>query len=331
MTLKTQISIKAEAWPLRQQFTIARGTKRMAETICVEIARSGHVGRGEAVPYARYGETTETVTAAIENLIPALQGGMTRVELAQALLPGAARCALDCALWDLEAKTQGQPVWQMLDIPAPRVLPTAYTISLDSADKMAAAASAARDFSLLKIKLGGADGILADMTRLSEICHARPDAQVIVDVNEGWLVEDVARYEKQLARFGVTFFEQPVPAAHDSALSQCQLPFCADESVHDRDSIETLSPAYKWVNIKLDKAGGLSEALEMVKLAKAKNLNVLVGCMVASSLAMAPAFLLAQLADMIDLDGPLWLAQDRPHGHVFQGASMHPPQAALWG
>ena len=331
MTQRTQISIKADAWPLRQHFTIARGAKRMAETICVEIMRGNEVGRGEAVPYARYSESTETVTAAIESLIPALENGMTRAQLSQALLPGAARCALDCALWDLDAKTTGQRVWQMLDMKAPRVLPTAYTISLDSADKMAAAAATARDFSLLKIKLGGADGILADIARLSEICHARPDAQLIVDANEGWSVEDVARYEKQLARFGVTFFEQPVPAAQDGALAQCQLPFCADESVHDAASLEALSPAYQWVNIKLDKAGGLSEALDMVTHARAKNLNIMVGCMVATSLAMAPAFLLGQQADMIDLDGPLWLAQDRAHGHVFHGASMHPPQAALWG
>jgi len=331
MTDRNQISIKAEVWPLRQHFTIARGAKQMAETICVEIAHGKHIGRGEAVPYARYGETTETVTGAIESLIPALENGMTRAQLSQALLPGAARSALDCALWDLQAKRQGQPVWQMLDMAAPRILPTAYTISLDSADKMAAAAASARDFSLLKIKLGGADGLLADIARLSEICHARPDAQLIVDANEGWQVEDLARYEKQLARFGVTFFEQPVPVAQDAALDQCQLPFCADESVHDTDSLQAISPAYQWVNIKLDKAGGLSEALDMVKLARAKNLNILVGCMVATSLAMAPAFLLGQLADMIDLDGPLWLAQDRPHGHVFQGASIHPPQAALWG
>ncbi|MDC0147301.1 dipeptide epimerase [Alphaproteobacteria bacterium] len=326
-----RISIQAEAWPLRQRFAIARGAKLEAETICVEIRDGPHIGRGEAVPYGRYGETVESVTAAIEDLGPLIEAGMARDQLSDALFPGAARSALDCALWDLEAKKQAQPAWQLAGLSAPKALQTAYTISLDGADKMAEAAAAAREFSWLKIKLGSADGLLADIARLEEICNARPDAKLIVDANEAWRTQELARYQSQLARFGVVFFEQPVAAADEAGLQDIALPFCADESVHDRHDLEALSPAYTWVNIKLDKAGGLSEALAMQKLAHEKGLKVLVGCMVATSLAMAPAFLLAQQADLVDLDGPLWLKKDRPFGHIFQGAWMQPPSSDLWG
>jgi L-alanine-DL-glutamate epimerase-like enolase superfamily enzyme len=331
MSPTRRISIQAEAWPLRQRFAIARGAKIEAETICVEIREGAYIGRGEAVPYARYGETVESVTAAIEDLQPLIEAGMTRAQLSDALFPGAARCALDCALWDLEAKIQAQPAWQLAGMSAPKALQTTYTISLDGADKMADAASAAREFSWLKIKLGSADGLLADMARLEEICNARPDAKLIVDANEGWQMQDLARYQSQLARFGVVFFEQPVAAAQDAGLQDIALPFCADESVHDRHDLQALSAAYTWVNIKLDKAGGLSEALTMQALAHDKGLKVMVGCMVATSLAMAPAFILAQKANLIDLDGPLWLQQDRPFGHIFNGAWMQPPTSELWG
>ena len=331
MTSRRVISIRAESWPLRQQFTIARGSKIAADIICVEMAENGQIGRGEAVPYGRYGESIETVSAAIEGLRPALENGLTREQLAEALLPGAARCALDCALWDLQAKLENRPVWQIAGLSAPQIAQTAYTISLNGADKMAAQAAAARDFSLLKIKLGGADGLLADIARLHEICQARPDAQFIVDANEGWKIQDLARYQEPLSRFGVVFFEQPVTRQEEPGLSDIALPFCADESVHDSSDIEQLNAAYQWVNIKLDKAGGLTEALAMQNAARAKGLKIMVGCMVATSLAMAPAFLLAQKADLIDLDGPLWLQQDRPHGHVFRGAAMHTPATELWG
>ena len=331
MTSRRVISIRAESWPLRQQFTIARGSKIAADIICVEMAENGQIGRGEAVPYGRYGESIETVSAAIEGLRPALENGLTREQLAEALLPGAARCALDCALWDLQAKLENRPVWQIAGLSVPQIAQTAYTISLNGADKMAAQAAAARDFSLLKIKLGGADGLLADIARLHEICQARPDAQFIVDANEGWKIQDLARYQEPLSRFGVVCFEQPGTGQEEPGLSDIALPFCADESVHDSSDIEQLNAAYQWVNIKLDKAGGLTEALAMQNAARAKGLKIMVGCMVATSLAMAPAFLLTQKADLIDLDGPLWLQQDRPHGHVFRGAAMHPPATELWG
>lgn len=326
-----KISIKAESWPLRQRFAIARGSKIAAELISVEIKHGDMTGRGEAVPYARYGETVETASAAIEALIPALQDGMGRDALADALLPGAARNAVDCALWDLEAKLAGQSVYELAALPAPKKLTTAYTIILDQADTMAKAAAEARAYPLLKIKLGGAQGVMADITRLAAVAEARPDAQLIVDANEGWQAEDLARYAEALGRYGVVFFEQPVPQAQEAALAQINLPFCADESVHDRADIAALPAAYGWVNLKLDKTGGLSEALACVDVARQSGRKIMVGCMVASSLSMAPAFVLAQHADMVDLDGPLWLAEDCPHGLTFDGATISPPSAALWG
>jgi L-alanine-DL-glutamate epimerase-like enolase superfamily enzyme len=326
-----KISIKAETWPLRQRFAIARGSKIAAEVISVEIAEGGVIGRGEAVPYARYGETVETANAAIEALVPALEKGLTREALADALLPGAARNAVDCALWDFEAKQSGQPAYALAGLAAPKPLTTAYTIILDHADKMAQAAAQARAYPLLKIKLGGPQGVMADMTRLAAVAEARPDAQLIVDANEGWQAEEVARYAEALGRYGVVFFEQPVPQAQEAALAQINLPFCADESVHDRHDIAALSGAYSWVNIKLDKSGGLSEALACIAAARSSNRKIMVGCMVATSLSMAPAFLLAQQADMVDLDGPLWLAEDCLNGLRFDGAHILPPSIALWG
>lgn len=326
-----KISIKAETWPLRQRFAIARGSKIAAELISLEVSEDGVTGRGEAVPYARYGESVETVSAAIEALVPALEKGMDRAALADALLPGAARNAIDCALWDLQAKQSGKSVYALAGLAAPKPLTTAYTIILDDADKMAQAAAAARIYPLLKIKLGGPQGVMADITRLAAVAEARPDAQLIVDANEGWQAEELARYAENLGRYGVVFFEQPVPQAQEAALAQIALPFCADESVHDRNDIAALPDAYGWVNLKLDKTGGLTEALACIDAARQGNRKIMVGCMVATSLSMAPAFLLAQQADMVDLDGPLWLAEDCPHGLQFNGARIVPPRQELWG
>jgi L-alanine-DL-glutamate epimerase-like enolase superfamily enzyme len=325
------ISIKVESWPLRQRFAIARGSKISAETICVEIADKGCVGRGEAVPYARYGETPETVTAAIEALIPALEKGMDRAALADALLPGAARNAVDCALWDLQAKQTTTPVWRLAGLSPPHPLTTAYTIVLDDADRMAERAAAVPAYGLLKIKLGGAEGLMADITRLNAIAEARPDAQLVVDVNEGWQAGELARYADRLGQFGVTFFEQPVPQAQEAALGDIDLPFCADESVHDSNDITALPTFYQWVNIKLDKTGGLSEALACIEVARAAQRKIMVGCMVATSLSMAPATLLGQQADLIDLDGPLWLDTDCDNGLAYEGATVYPATQKLWG
>ena len=329
--LTRSISITAETFPLRRKFAIARGTKVRAEPVSVEIIENGVRGHGEALPYPRYGETVETVTATIEQLRGAVCAGMSRADLQTALPPGAARCALDCALWDLEAKTKGTPVWQLAQMPRPRAIITAFTVVLDGADAMAHAAKQASAFPLLKIKLGSREGVLADVTRLREIRRIRPDAKLIVDANEGWRVQELARYSDLLAAHEVLFFEQPVSAREQEALADIDLPFCADESVHETGDLDTLPPAYGWVNVKLDKAGGFTQALEMVKAAKSRNLNVMIGCMVASSLSLAPAHLLAQLADLADLDGPLWLNEDRMDKLVFDGPSVAPPRPSLWG
>ena len=327
-----KISISVENWPLVGRFTIARGSKIAADLVHVRISENGHIGHGEAVPYRRYGENIETVSASIENLLPALRDGMTRQDLAQALLPGAARSALDCALWDLQAKQSGSPVWQLAgQKTAPQAVTSAFTIILDEADKMAHAARQAAAYPLLKIKLGGRDGIAGDIVRLLAISAARPDARLIVDVNEGWQPTELARHTARLASFGVQFFEQPVPQAQQAALQHIDLPFCADESVHEASDIAALPKAYDWVNIKLDKAGGLTEALAMQAEARKCGRKIMVGCMVATSLSMAAAHIVAQHADLVDLDGALWLAKDREPAMRFDGATLHPPAPELWG
>ena len=330
MMTQRKLTIRAESWPLRQRFSIARGSKISADVLCVEIAQGVCVGRGEAVPYRRYGESMETVTAAVESIQTALENGMTRDALPDALLPGAARNALDCALWDLEAKQSKTDIAKLAAIDL-KPISTAFTIVIDDADKMATQAEKAQAYPLLKIKLGGREGVMADITRLAAIAEARPDAQLIVDSNEGWQIDEVARYAGELGRYGVIFFEQPVPQAQEAGLADIDLPFCADESVHDSGSLANLPRAYDWVNLKLDKTGGLTEALACAQAAKSDGRKIMVGCMVATSLSMAPAMVLAQRADLVDLDGPLWLAEDRANGLRYDGATIYPPKAELWG
>ena len=330
MMTQRKLTIRAESWPLRQRFSIARGSKISADVLCVEIVQDACVGRGEAVPYRRYGESMETVTAAVESIQPALENGLGRADLLDALLPGAARNAIDCALWDLEAKQSKTDIAKLAAIDL-KPITTAFTIVIDDADKMAAQAEKAKAYPLLKIKLGGREGVMADITRLAAIAEARPDAQLIVDSNEGWQIDELARYADQLGRYGVTFFEQPVPQAQEAGLADIELPFCADESVHDTGSLTNLSRAYDWVNLKLDKTGGLTEALACAQTAKSDGRKIMVGCMVATSLSMAPAMILAQHADLVDLDGPLWLAEDRANGLRYDGATIYPPKAELWG
>ena len=330
MMTQRKLTIRAESWPLRQRFSIARGSKISADVLCVEIAQDACVGRGEAVPYRRYGESMETVTGAVESIQAALENGLGRADLLDALLPGAARNAIDCALWDLEAKQSKTDIAKLAAIDL-KPITTAFTIVIDDADKMAAQAEKAQAYPLLKIKLGGREGVMADITRLAAIAEARPDAQLIVDSNEGWQIDELARYADQLGRYGVTFFEQPVPQAQEAGLADIDLPFCADESVHDTGSLTNLSRAYDWVNLKLDKTGGLTEALACAAAAKADGRKIMVGCMVATSLSMAPAMILAQHVDLVDLDGPLWLAEDRANGLRYDGATIYPPKAELWG
>uniref|UniRef100_UPI002B26B2A1 N-acetyl-D-Glu racemase DgcA n=1 Tax=Leisingera sp. TaxID=1879318 RepID=UPI002B26B2A1 len=295
------ITVTPDVFKLAQVFTISRGSRTEAKVLTVRVEKDGAAGWGECVPYARYNETLESVTAEIEGL----PGDFTREEL-QSLLPaGAARNAVDCALWDLEAKQAGKRVWELagLDAPGPEI--TAYTLSLDTPEKMQAQAAENAFRPLLKIKLGTPD----DMPRLESVRAGAPDAKIIIDANEGWSAEVYAALAPHLLRLGVKLVEQPLPAGEDAALIGMDrpVPVCADESCHDRTSLPKLKGKYDVVNIKLDKTGGLTEALKLREQALAEGYQVMVGCMVGSSLAMAPATLVAQGAAVTDLDGPLLL------------------------
>ena len=323
------LAARIERWAIAGSFTISRGAKTQAVTVVAEVSRNGLTGRGECVPYSRYGETPEATLAALTAMQEPLSRGLDRHALQAAMPPGAARNALDCALLDLEAKTSGQRVWNLLGRPAPVACITAYTISLASPEAMAAAAAKAAHRPLLKIKLGG-DG---DGRRIAAVRKAAPDSELIVDANEAWTSEGLEQNLADCAEAGVTLVEQPLPAGHDEALAHIRRPLlvCADESVHDRASLDRLRERYDAVNIKLDKTGGLTEALAMADAAQALGFQIMIGCMVATSLAMAPAMLLAQQARFVDLDGPLLLARDRDGGLRYDGSLVYPPGAALWG
>ena len=325
-----ELSVQIERWPLAGAFTISRGSKTDAVVVVAELSDGIHRGRGEAVPYARYGETPDGVVAAIEVLRPALRRGFfRRADLQSAMPAGAARNALDCGYWDIEAKAAARPVHELagLAAPAPRI--TAYTISLAAPAAMAEAAERAADRPLLKVKLGSDD----DGKRIAAVRRAAPRAELIVDANEGWTGDNLAQNIAACADAGVTLIEQPLPEGKDAALARIEraIPVCADESVHDRASLAALAGKYDAVNIKLDKTGGLTEALAMVQEAERLGFGVMVGCMVATSLAMAPAVLVAQRARVVDLDGALLLAKDRLDGLRYDGSLVYPPTPALWG
>jgi L-alanine-DL-glutamate epimerase-like enolase superfamily enzyme len=323
------LAARIERWPIAGSFTISRGAKTEAVTVVAELSLGGHTGRGECVPYPRYGETAEATLAALEAMQEPLSQGLTREALQAAMPPGAARNALDCALMDLEAKTSGRRIWDLLSRPAPQPCTTAYTISLGSPEAMAEATAEAAHRPLLKIKLGG-DG---DGARIAAVRAAAPNSELIVDANEAWTPGNLVQNLAACAGAGVTLVEQPLPAGHDEALARIRRPVavCADESVHDRASLDGLRERYDAVNIKLDKTGGLTEALAMADAAQALGFQIMVGCMVATSLSMAPATLLAPLARYVDLDGPLLLARDRDDGLRYDGSLVYPPDAALWG
>lgn len=323
------LTVAAERFPISGSFTISRGSKTEAEVVTCTICDSGVVGRGECVPYRRYGETIEAVTAAIETMHHAIASGMTREELRQALPPGAARNAIDCALWDIEAKMSGRPAWQSLYRAAPVPLVTAYTLSLGEPEAMAAQARANATRPLLKVKIGGE----GDIGRIRAVMEAAPQSRVILDANEGWTETNIAGNLAAAAELGVSLIEQPLPAGQDAILASIPhpVPICADESVHTAKELTLLRGRYDAVNIKLDKAGGLTEALALREEAHRLGFSIMVGCMVGTSLAMAPAVLLAQTADFVDLDGPLLLAQDRVPGLLYEGSLVSPPDAALWG
>ena len=310
---------------LVEAFTISRGTKTAAEVITVTVEDDGHRGHGECVPYARYGESRGSVKAQIR----ALPDRFTRADLRDLLPAGAARNAVDCALWDWEAKRTGRRVWDLAGIPAPGPEITAFTLSLDTPAEMRRAAERHRHRPVLKIKLGTPD----DMPRLEAVRAGAPQPRIIVDANEGWDAAVYADLAPHLARLGVVLVEQPLPADADAPLEGLArpVPVCADESCHDRASLPGLTGKYDVVNIKLDKTGGLTEALALKAAALDAGFGVMVGCMVGSSLAMAPAVLVAQGARFTDLDGPLLLAEDRAHPLRYDDRGVHPPDRELWG
>ncbi|RPE66236.1 L-alanine-DL-glutamate epimerase-like enolase superfamily enzyme [Pacificibacter maritimus] len=319
------LTVTAEAFRLAEAFVISRGSRTEARVITVKASHGGLSGWGECVPYARYGESLESVAAQIE----ALPADIDRVALQDALEPGAARNAVDCALWDLEAKQAGKPVWQLLGMARPMPCITAYTLSLGTPEAMQAAAAKHAHRPLLKIKLGTPD----DMARLEAVRRGAPKSRIIVDANEGWSAEVYADLAPHLLRLGVDLVEQPMPAGQDEMLGEIArpLPVCADESCHDRASLGDLKGKYDMINIKLDKTGGLTEALELRAAAQAQGFGIMVGCMVGTSLAMAPAVLVAQGARITDLDGPLLLAEDRDNALKFDADGVHPSASKLWG
>jgi len=329
MVAALTLTLAVERWPIAGSFTISRGAKTEAVVVVAELSDGNSRGRGECVPYARYGESAESVSAAIEAMRQPLAQGLTREALQSAMPAGAARNALDCAFWDLVAKQSGRRVHELLGLPAPHPLTTAYTISLGTPEAMAATTAKAASRALLKVKLGG-DG---DSERIAAVRAAAPNAALIVDANEGWSESNLAANLAACAEAGVVLVEQPLPQGRDHALAGLTrpIPVCADESVHDRASLTALQGKYDAVNIKLDKTGGLTEALAMADAARAAGFDIMVGCMVATSLALAPAVLLAQAARFVDLDGPLLLAKDRPHGLHYSGSDLYPPTARLWG
>lgn len=328
MTL-TILTAAIERFPIAGIFAISRGSKTVAEVIHVTLTREGMTGHGECVPYARYGETADGTLATIIALQDRIAGGLTRQELQTTLPPGAARNALDCAFWDLEAKLARSSVARLAGLAVPETVLTAYTISLASPHDMAEAARKATGFDLLKLKLGGEN----DVERITAIRKAAPAARLIVDANESWGEVNIARNLAACADFGVELVEQPLAAQNDAALASLLrlVPVCADESVHGRTSMADLPTRYDAINIKLDKTGGLTEAIELARMAKAQGLRIMVGCMVGTSLSMAPALLLSGLADWVDLDGPLLLQSDRPDGLTYDRGLICPTHTAIWG
>jgi L-alanine-DL-glutamate epimerase-like enolase superfamily enzyme len=326
-----RLTIAVESWPLRRAFRIARGAKTQADVVVAALDEGGTVGRGECVPYARYGESVASVVAQLEALRPDIESGLTREALQTRLAAGAARNALDCALIDQEAKERARTPFALLGLPAPKPVRTAFTLSLDTPEAMRAAAAEAvgKGCRLLKLKVAG-DG---DLERVRAVRAAAPGARLIVDANEGWSVQHLETLTPRLAELGVALIEQPLRSEEDGALLgfESPVPLCADESCHTRADLPRIVGRYSHINIKLDKAGGLTEAVALAREAHALGLKLMVGCMVSTSLAMAPAVFLAALAEFVDLDGPLLLARDRDPGLSYEGDLIQPPPRALWG
>ncbi|MGV0879840.1 N-acetyl-D-Glu racemase DgcA [Martelella sp. FLE1502] len=323
------VSAREDVFPVAGSFTISRGSRTEIRVVTVTLTDGAHTGRGESVPYARYGETVDGVIADILSLEAEIRAGLDREALQTRMKPGAARNALDCAFWDYEAKSSGKPVWQRAGLQKPGPLTTAYTISLGEPEKMRAQAAKNAHRPLLKVKLGTDD----DLGRIEAVRAGAPDSTIIVDANEGWSVEAYQALAPALVRLGVALVEQPLPAGDDEALRHIDrpLPVCADESCHARPSLADLKGKYDAINIKIDKTGGLTEALLLKQEAEAMGFQIMIGCMLGTSLAMAPAMLVAEGAAFVDLDGPLLLAQDRANAIRFDGSVMHPAEPVLWG
>jgi L-alanine-DL-glutamate epimerase-like enolase superfamily enzyme len=324
-----RLRVVRQSWPLAQAFAISRGSRTVAEVVVAEISDGDARGRGECVPYPRYGESVDSVVRALEGMVGAVFSGLDRRELQMAMPPGAARNALDAAFWDLDAKRNNRRVADLAGIGMLRPVVTAYTLSLDTPEKMGAAAATHRARPLLKLKLTGE----ADLDRVRAVRRNAPTARLIVDANEGWTPGHFAELAPALAVLGVELIEQPLPAGADDALAELPhpIPVCADEACHTSADLDRLVGKYEAVNIKLDKSGGLTAALALADAAAARGFAIMVGCMIGTSLSMAPAMLVAQRAGIVDLDAPLLLASDRAHGLRYDGSTLYPPEPVLWG
>jgi len=326
----TTLTLRQESWPLAKPFTISRGTKTAADVVVVEITNCTNArGWAECVPYPRYDETIDGVMAQIEEQTARIEAGLSRDELRASMPSGAARNALDCALWDLEAKQAGKRVWELADLPAPEPCVTAETISIGTPEEMGIAAGELRDAPLLKVKLGNE----AVVTRMAAVRENAPTSRIIIDPNESWSMELLADVVGPLHVLGVEMIEQPLKAGEDDALADFDspIPLCADEACHTAEGLPTLKAKYQMINVKLDKTGGLTEAIHLVRAARELDFSIMIGCMVGTSLAMAPATLLGPYAKFVDLDGPLLMKQDRDHGLNFTDGMVSAPVAALWG
>lgn len=323
------VTALSESWPIAGSFRISRGVKTSADIVHVTITENGKTGHGECVPYPRYGESQRSVIAEISATRKFIEDGITREGLLTIMPPGAARNAVDCALWDLEAKLTGRSVAALANVAEPGLTITAYTLSLDTPEKMGIAAKAQAHRPLIKLKLAGEQ----DVERVTAVRSNAPKARLIVDANEAWTPQMVEDFSPRLADLGVELIEQPLPAGEDDILAELDrpVPLCADESAHDTATLDDVARLYDFINIKLDKTGGLTEALLLAEAARGFGLGVMVGCMLGTSLGMAPAMLLGSFARFVDLDGPLLLARDRDEGIHFDGSIMHPPSPALWG
>ena len=322
------VEVREEIWPLKKVFRISRGSHTEAQVVVVTVANDEHIGRGEGVPIKRYAQSVESVLAQIESI--KAEKKLDRQRLQQLLPAGAARNALDCALWDLEAKTSGKRVWELANVPIVLEVETSFTISLDTPEKMAAAAAVAAELPILKLKLQGDD---LDLARVKGVRESAPAARLLLDANESWSPEHYRKIVPELHELGVELIEQPFPANADKVLETLDhpIPVCADESCHTTADLRRLTNRYEMINVKLDKTGGLTEALRLCDRARDSGFKLLIGCMVCTSLGIAPARLLASNADLVDLDGPLLLGRDREHGLAYTNGRLALPSAQLWG